>query len=326
MRAVLINRDTSGTTLAVGEAPAPEIDALSVRIAVHAGSVNYVDQFVPTGGYGTPPADGKAWVAGLDAAGEVIEVGRDVDGVRVGDRVMTMLAGGLAEQVVVDARLVVPIPDAWTYEDGAAAVIGLLTECDALISAGGFTSGEQVLITGATSGIGLQGVQLARSLGARTVIALARSDRADEVLRSLGADLVLHSTGRGFADEVLAATGGAGVDVTIDHVGGEYFPDIVAATAIKGRIVNVGRVAGTETTADLEAFSLKRLTLRGVTFRTRGPDEMAAMFTGVRALDLEPLRPTIDRVVSWEQTQEAQSLLATGTVVGKVVIRVDRPR
>lgn len=326
MRAVLITRDASGTSLAVGDAPAPQLDAASVRIAVHAGSVNYVDQFVRSGGYGTPPAEGTAWIAGLDAAGEVVEVGRDVDDIRVGDRVMTMLPGGLAEQVVADARLVVPIPDGWTYEDGAAAVIGLLTECDALMAAGEFTPGENVLVTGATSGIGLQGVQLARSLGAGTVIALARSDRADEVLRDLGADLVLHGTGRGFAEEVLAATGGGGVDVTIDHVGGEYFPDIVAATAIKGRIVNVGRVAGTETTADLEAFSRKRLTLRGVTFRTRSADELAAMFAGVCELDLEPLRPTIDRVLSWEQTEEAQGLLATGSVVGKVVIRVDRPR
>lgn len=326
MRAVLINRDASGTTLAVGDAPAPELDASGVRIAVHAGSVNYVDQFVPTGGYGTPPADGKAWVAGLDAAGEVIEVGRDVESVCVGDRVMTMVAGGLAEQVVVDARLVIPIPDEWTYEDGAAAVIGLLTEHDALASAGSFGPGEHVLITGATSGIGLQGVALARALGAGTVIALARSDRADDALRRLGADAVLHSTGRGFADEVLAATDGAGVDVTIDHVGGEYFPDIVAATAIKGRIVNVGRVAGTVATADLEAFSLKRLTLRGVTFRTRDADELAAMFAGVRSLDLARLRPTIDRVVSWEDTQEAQGLLGAGTVVGKIVLRLDRPR
>jgi NADPH:quinone reductase len=295
-----------------------------VRIAVHAGSVNYVDQFVPTGGYGTPPADGKAWVAGLDAAGEVIEVGRDVTHVGVGDRVMTMVAGGLAEQVVVDAGLTIPIPDGWTYDDGAAAVIGLLTEHDALTSAASFAPGEHVLITGATSGIGLQGVQLARALGAGSVIALARSDRADDVLRRLGADTVLHSTGRGFAEDVLAATGGVGVDVTIDHVGGDYLPDIVAATAVRGRIVNVGRVAGTAATADLEAFSLKRITLRGVTFRTRDSAELAAMFAGVRSLDLAPLRPTIDRVVSWDDTQEAQGLLGTGTVIGKIVIQLDR--
>lgn len=322
MRAVLIHRDTTGTTLAVGEAPEPALAPGSVRIAVRAGSVNYVDQFVPEGGYGTPPPDGTAWVAGLDAAGEVLEVGAGVTDVRVGDRVMTMTAGGLAEQVVVDARCLVPVPQGWSDEDAAAAVVGLLTECDALTVAGAFAAGETVLVTGATSGMGMQGVQLARSLGASKVIALARSDRADDVLRGLGADLVLHSTGTGFADDVLAATGGTGVDLTIDHVGGAYFPGIVAATAVRGRIVNVGRVAGTEVTADLEAFSLRRLTLRGVTFRTRSADELAAMYAGVRALDLTDLRPTIDRVVPWEETQEAQRLLATGSVVGKVVIRV----
>lgn len=321
MRAVLIHPDPAGATLAVGEAPDPTLPAGGVRIGVRAGSVNYVDQFVPTGGYGTPPADGSAWVAGLDAAGEVLEVGADVHDVRVGDRVMTMTAGGLAEQVVVDARNVVPIPDGWTDEEGAAAIIGLLTECDAL-GAAPFVPGDEVMITGATSGIGLQGVQLARALGAGRVLAVARSDRADDVLRTLGADVVLHSSGGGLAEAVLEATGGHGVDVTIDHVGGPWFPEIVAAAAVRGRIVNVGRVAGTEATVDLEAFSRNRLAFRGVTFRTRTSDELAAMFAAVRGLDLTHLRPTIDRVVPWEETQDAQGLLATGTVVGKVVIRV----
>ncbi|QJY49991.1 quinone oxidoreductase family protein [Pseudonocardia broussonetiae] len=322
MKAVLIHRHADGAVLALGEIPEPELGHGQVRVSVRAVSVNYADQFVPQGGYGTPPADGVPWVAGLDAAGVVTEVGAGVSGVRVGDRVMAMVASSLAEQVVTDARFTVPVPSTWSDEEGAAAIVGLLTECSALAAAGGLRGGESVVITGATSGMGLQGVQLARHLGAGRIIAVARSDRADDVLHRLGADLVLHSAGCGYADRVLDATAGAGADVAVDHVGGSYFPDLVAAAAIGGRIVNVGRAAGAEATADLEAFSLKQLTLRGVTFRTRTRDELGDLYQQVRDLDLGKLRPVIERVVPWEETEEAQGLLSTGTVVGKVVIRV----
>jgi len=322
MRAVLIQRHADGATLALGDVAEPKLGHGQVRIAVRAVSVNYVDRFVPQGGYGKPPADGVPWVAGLDAAGEVTEVGDGVTGVRVGDRVMAMVPSSLAEQVVADARFTVPIPPEWSHEEGAAAIVALLTECSALTAADGLSAGESVVITGATSGMGLQGVQLARHLGAGRIIAVARSDRADDVLHRLGADLVLHSPGRGFAKHVLDATGGTGADVAVDHVGGSYFPDLVAAAAINGRIVNVGRAAGAEATADLEAFSLKQLTLRGVTFRTRTPAELTGLYQQVRNLDLTKLRPVIERVVPWQQTEEAQGLLSTGAVVGKVVIRV----
>jgi NADPH:quinone reductase-like Zn-dependent oxidoreductase len=322
MKAVLIHRHSDGATLALGDVPEPTLRHGQVRISVRAVSVNYADRVVPQGGYGTPPADGVPWVAGLDGAGEVTEVGAGVTGVRVGDRVMAMVPASLAEQVVADARFTVPVPPTWSDEEGAAAIVGLLTECSALTAADGLRAGESVVITGATSGMGLQGVQLARHLGAGRIIAVARSDRADGVLHRLGADLVLHSAGPGFADRVLDATGGTGADVAVDHVGGDYFPDLVAAAAIKGRIVNVGRAAGAAATADLEAFSLKQLTLRGVTFRTRTPAELAELYQQVRNLDLTTLRPVIARVVPWQQTEEAQGPQFAGTAVGKVVIRV----
>ncbi|GAA0937694.1 quinone oxidoreductase family protein [Pseudonocardia zijingensis] len=322
MKAVLIHRRTDGATLALGDVPEPELGHGQVRISVRAVSVNYADRVVPQGGYGTPPADGAAWVAGLDGAGEVTEVGDGVSGVQVGDRVMAMVPGSLAEQVVADARFTVPVPPAWSDEEGAAGIVGLLTGCSAFTAAGGLRAGEGVVVTGATSGMGLQAVQLARHLGAGRIIAVARSDRADDVLHRLGADLVLHSSGPGFAERVLDATGGTGADVAVDHVGGCYFPDLVAAAAVNGRIVNVGRAAGAEATADLEAFSLKQLTLRGVTFRTRTPAELAALYQQVRNLDLTQLRPVIARVVPWTQTEEAQASPSTGTAVGKVVIRV----
>lgn len=329
MRAVLIQRRETGTGLAVGEAPTPVLEAGQVRIAVRAVSLNHADLLAREGGYGPVPDSATPWVAGLDAAGDVVEVGAGVSGLVVGDRVMTMASGGLAEEVVVDARRPLVIPSTWSYVEGAAAVVGLLTEHDALVTAGRFRAGRSVLITGGTAGVAMQGVQLAHHLGASTVVVTARSARADAVLHRLGAELVVHTGADGFADPAREATAGAGFDVAVDHVGGAHLPELVRAAAIAGRIVNVGRVAGAESTLDLEALSLKRLHVVGVTFRTRDADEIAAVSDRVRALDLETaaeaLRPVVDRVLPWEQTEQAQELLtAGGQVVGKLVLEIPR--
>lgn len=325
MKAVVISHHVGGHTLMLDDVPPPSLGDNQVRVAVHAVSVNYADLLVPTGGYGKAPADGLPLIAGLDAAGEVVEIGDKVTGVSVGDRVMAMTSSSLAEQVVVDFTHTAPIPDGWSYAEGAAAIVGLLTEQDALTAAANIRAGEHLVVTGATSGMGMQCIQLGSHLRAQTIIAVARSPRADDILRQLGATHIIHSDGDRFADSVRDFTSGHGGDVSIDHVGGKYFESLVDAAAIGGRIVNVGRAAGSESVVDLEAFSLKRITLRGVTFRSRTHDEIAVMYQHVRALDTTNLRPVIDRVLPWSRAQEAQGLLTTGQIIGKVVIDTTAP-
>lgn len=323
MKAIVIEQNTNGAVLVTRDIPAPETGPGQVKIRVQAASVNRADLAQRTGTH-QPATPGRApAVVGLDAAGDVMEVGREVTGIHVGDRVMAMANGGLSEEVVVAAALAVPIPEAWNYIEGAAAIIGLMTEHNALRTSGGLKPGESVLIHAAASSVGLQCVQLAKYLGAGLIIATTRTERATELLTSEGADHLVNIGNAGFADRVLALTDGHGADLIIDHVGGPYLADNIRCAAIKGRLVGVGRLGGVEGVLDMEAMAFKRLTLIGVTFRTRDAQEKADVVASLRSeIDLsdEALRPPIDRVMPWTEAQQAQDLMATNSHLGKIVL------
>jgi len=325
MKAIVIESGASEPELVMRDVTAPVVAPGQVKVRVHAASVNRAD-LAQRAGTHNPVAPGSApVVVGLDAAGDVTEIGAGVDGVHVGDRVMALVAGGLSEDVVVDAAMAVPIPQAWSYAEGAAGILGLMTEHNALRTVGGLEPGESVLIHGAASAVGLQCVQLARYLGAGLIIATTRSDRSTDLLLSQGADHVVIVGTEGFADTVLALTDDRGVNVIIDHVGGPYLSDSVRCAALKGRLVSVGRLGGGQGMLDLEAVALKRLSILGVTFRTRDAREKASVVAAMRSeidLDLEVLRPRIDRIMPWADARQAQDLLAENSHLGKVVLAV----
>lgn len=327
MKAVLIVPSEGRADLSLREIDSPELGAGQVRISVKAVSVNRADLLIRTGAH--VPASGGSGpaIAGLDAAGEVIEVAEGVAGVAVGDRVMAMVGGGLAEEIVAPAAMVLPIPSAWSYIEGAAAVLGLMTEHNALVTAANLQKGEAVLVHAASSGVGTQAVQLARHIGAGLVLGTSRSRRDEEALRRLGLDELIEAGSGEFADRVLAATGGNGVDIIIDHVGGPYLAENVRASAIRGRIVDVGRLGGAEGTLDLEEVARKRLTLVGTTFRTRTPDEKAEVVRALREhIDLETsansLRPVVEQTFDWTEVAAAQELLEHNAHTGKIVVTI----
>ena len=325
MKAIVVEPDAAGTVLAMREIPAMEPGPGQVKIRVRNASVNRADLAQRAGTHQPATPGGGPVVVGLDAAGDIIEVGRDVTGVRVGDRVMALVNGGLSEEVVVDAALTVPIPSGWSYAEGAAGILGLLTEHDALRTKGSLAPGESVLVHAAASAVGLQCVQLARYFGAGLIIATARTERARGLLTALGADQVLTVSDARFSDRVLELTHGRGADIIIDHVGGPYLAENIRCAAIRGRLVGVGRLGGADGTLDLEAVAFKRLSLLGVTFRTRDATEKADVVAALRAetdLGNEALRPTIDQVVSWTEAEHAQELLAENSHLGKIVLAV----
>ncbi|KFF60749.1 NAD(P)H-quinone oxidoreductase [Cryobacterium sp. MLB-32] len=326
MKAIVIESGAQESELVMRDIDAPATGAGQVKIRVHAASVNRADLAQRAGTHQTASPGFGPVVVGLDAAGDVVDVGAGVTGVHVGDRVMSLVAGGLSEFVVVEAALAVPIPEAWTYAEGAAGILGLMTEHNALRTVGALAPGESVLIHGAASSVGLQCVQLARHLGAGLIIATTRTDRSTELLLSLGADHVVIVDEAGFADRVLTLTENRGVDVIIDHVGGPYLEGSVRCAALTGRLVSVGRLGGGHGVLDLEAVALKRLSLVGVTFRTRDAREKAAVAAALRSevdLDVEVLRPRIDRVLPWTRARQAQDLLAENSHLGKVVLALD---
>ncbi|GEP26751.1 NAD(P)H-quinone oxidoreductase [Cryobacterium levicorallinum] len=325
MQAILIEQGSAGPQLVLGERSVPVPGPTEVRIAVHAASVNRAD-LAQRAGTHEPVVPGSAPpVVGLDAAGEVIEVGSDVTDLLVGDRVMTLVGGGLSEQIVVDARLAIPIPQAWSYAEGAAAVLGLMTEHNALRTHGRLQPGDIVLVHAAASSVGLQCVQLAKFLGAGLVIGTTRNTDTTPLIRSVGADHVIVVGETGFSDEVLALTDGQGADVIVDHVGGPYLAENIRSAAIAGRLIGVGRLGGSEGVLDLEALAYKRLALVGVTFRTRSTSDKAVLVAALRAevdLDAPELRPLVDRIMPWTEADAAQTLMRANSSLGKIVLAV----
>lgn len=326
MKAMLVKRSEGVAVLALEELSDPAPGPGDVLVAVRAASVNRADILQRAGTYVLNTSSGPERV-GLDVAGDIIAVGDAVQSLHVGDRVMAMTPGGLAERVVVDAAMAVPLPSTWSYDEGAAAIVALMTEHNAIRAAARLQAGESILIHAAASGVGLQAVQLARFLGAGTVIATARSSRAQDLLTSLGANHVIDTSRERFAERVLDVTRGEGVDVIIDHVGGPYLADNVACAAVRARLVGVGRLGGSRGALDMETLALKRMEIIGVTFRTRSATEKVAIVSALRNdLDrpgaYESLRPTVDRTLPWTEALVAQEVMESNAHLGKIVLNV----
>jgi NADPH:quinone reductase-like Zn-dependent oxidoreductase len=211
-----------------------------------------------------------------------------------------------------------------TFENAAALPTALLTEHGAL-RAGNFAAGQTVLITGATSAIGLVGLQIARELGARTVLATTRSSTKADLLRQCGADIVLDTAASDLPEAVLDATDGDGVDLVLDHVGGPLFARTLPATGTHGTIVQVGRLDPTPPTINLDHIAYRRLTVRGVSFGA--PDELAELLDQagrvlLPAVAAGRIKPVIDRVLRLDEAVEAARRVRDGLAVGKVVLRM----
>ncbi|QWF84367.1 zinc-binding dehydrogenase [Amycolatopsis sp. CA-230715] len=292
-----------------------------VVIAVAAAGLNRADllmrsgDYVPTGADWAVPLDR----VGFEMAGRVVAVGPDVTGVREGDRVMAQTGGACAELVAVDHRLLLGVPDGLDWTGAAGLPSALLTEFDALATAE-LRDGERVVITGASSGVGLVGVQLARALGAGSVVATTRSAAKAPLLRELGADAVTPS----LVDDVAAGT----VDVALDHLGGTTLADLVALAAPGARIVQIGRLAGRNSTIDLEVLAAHRVRLIGTTFRGRSAAELHDLVARVRALlpdlvERHRVRAVVDSVFDLADAERAAARLDAPDLTGKVVLRVN---
>ena len=276
----------------------------------------------PTGPGATAAAPA---VAGLELAGEVAAIGCDVTGVEIGARVMA-IGRGYAEFACVDHRLLLPVPTALSWTEAGAMPIALLTAHDALATNGRLTKGESVLIQAVTSGVGTMAAAVAARLGASKILGTSRS--AQKLARLDASLLGIDVT----ADDVTAAverhTDGHGADVVLDNVGASALSQNIAAAAIRGRIVQVGRLGGPAAALDLEELARKRLTLVGVTFRTRSADERAEIARRCladlgEALAAGDVRPTIESAYGLAEAEEAQAALARNEHVGKLVLTLD---
>lgn len=308
----------------LGEVPSPVVGAGEVLVRVRATALNRADLLQMRGWY--PPPPGESEIPGLECAGDVVEIGDGVKSWAAGDRVMALLAGGgHAERVVVPAGQLMPIPDRLSYTEAAALPEVAITAWTNLVAEGLLTAGERVLVTAAASGVGTFAVQLAKALGADVLVA-GRDRGRLERLRPLGADHVL-LLGESLPAAVRDATGGHGVDLAIDLVGGTQFPRVLGALRARGRVVLVGVLAGSETTVDLADVLRRRLRIVGSVLRARSRAEKAALVAAFHdfaqtRLDEGRLRPIVDRVFPFEGAVDAYRQLAAGGVWGKIVLEL----
>ena len=321
MKAVVVQGDgRSPEALALSDQPRPTPGLGEILVRVRAAGVNRADLLQRRGAY--PPPAGASKTLGLEAAGEVAALGQGVERWAVGDRVAVLLGGGgYAEFVAVDARHALPVPDGLDRAQAAALPETLFTVWANVFETGALRPGETLLVHGATSGIGVTAILMARLWGAR-VIGTARGEAKAEAARALGADLAVDSATGDWLQPVREA---GGADVILDMVGGHYVQRNLEALRPGGRLVNIAYQAGAKVELDLRPVMLKRLTVTGSTLRARPADEKARLAEAVErhvwpwVLDGR-LRLPIDRTFPLDEAAAAHARVESGQHVGKIVL------
>src|SRR3954469_5455984 len=265
---------------------------------------------------------------GLEGAGEVEAVGSEVKGFKPGDRVMGAAPGGYAEYATADQGRVNRIPaNNMTYEQAACLPVALQTLHNAIVTAGRFKRGESLLIQGASSGVGLMGLQIGKFLGASIVMGTSTNPGRRARLKEFGCDLAIDTTDPKWPEEVKKATGGNGVDLIVDMVSGPTVNGSLEAAKILGRIVNVGRLGGARGEFNFDLHASKRIDYIGVTNRTRTQAELNEVTRLMRA-DLWPaveagkLSLPIDKTFPLDKVADALAMMRTNQHFGKIVLVV----
>jgi putative PIG3 family NAD(P)H quinone oxidoreductase len=274
-----------------------------------------------------PPPPGASPVLGLECAGEVIEVGEAVTGWRIGDRAMALLSGGgYAQQTVVHHGSAMHVPAALSFEEAGALPEVFLTAFLNLFQLGEIKAGGTALVHGGGSGVGTASIILLREAGVGCLVTAGSEDKCRRC-RALGADLAINYRTGDFAPQVRDATGGGGVDVVLDSIGGQYLASNLECLATDGRLVIIGLIGGAKAEINLAALLLRRLRVIGSTLRARPVAEKAEIVSGFlrrfgEALQAGRIKPVIDRVLPLEQAAEAHCVVQSSVHFGKVVLRV----
>lgn len=321
MRSWWIQSRNDATVLDAREIAVPEPGPGQLLVRLRAAGLNR-GEFIAARGLTKP---GAAKPAGTEGAGEVARLGAGVTGFTPGERVMGRCPGAFADYALIDAREAVPVPSAVSWEEAGAIPLAFMVVHDMLIEQGRLKTGEWLLVTGISSGVGVASLQVGKALGAK-VIGTSGSQAKLVKLEALGLDLGLCTRMGNFADAVLQATGGRGADLAVNAIGGSVFPECVRALGFEGRLATVGYLDGVlESEIDLEALHARRLTLFGVSNKLRSTEQRARTVRGFVA-ELLPMiadgriRPLVDRVFPFGQLPQAKAFMEANAHVGKIVL------
>ncbi|SHI01086.1 zinc-binding dehydrogenase [Marivita hallyeonensis] len=324
MKAICIEQVGEAPELFLRDIPEPEPGPTDLLVKVRGAALNFADLYRFVSHYGHDTGADHA-VAGLEMAGEVIGMGAQVRGFSVGDRVMAMAAKTYAEECLVDYRLVMRVPENLSWEEAAATPVALMTAHNALITNGRLSKGDVVLIEATTSGIGQASAQIAQAFGACHVFGTSGSPEKLVQMDKMGVTRGINTREEDFVAVVQDETDGHGADVTIAQIGGETAGKLINSAAIKGRIINVGRLGKWTGEIDLNEHSAKRIQMIGVTFRTRDVKEHSAVASAAEK-DMYPLLASaayttrVDRVFPLADADAAQQYMKQNKHFGKIVL------
>ncbi len=325
MAAVEITKPGGPEVLQVTSLPVPKPGAGELLVKVTAAGVNRPDAIQRSGGY--PPPPGAPDTPGLEVAGTVVATGPGVSEWSVGDDLCALLAGGgYAEYAVVPAPQALPVPKGLDMVQAAALPETFFTVWDNVFERGALKPGETALIHGGSSGIGTTAIQLVREFGA-TAYTTAGSAEKCAACEKLGAAKAINYREQDFAEVISQATNGAGVDLVLDMVGGDYIQKNISCLAVEGRMVSIAFLQGPVAEVNFMPMMLKRLTLTGSTLRPRSVEQKAEIARALREkvwplLEDGKVAPVIDSTFPLAKARSAHELLESSQHIGKIVLTI----
>lgn len=326
MKAWILPKLGSIDALNLADVPEPTAGAGEVVLRVKLAALNPADRYLAEGMYPARPALPHS--LGRDGLGVVERVGPGVKDWRVGDKAVLIRSevgvnrpGAFAEKVAVPAESLARVPDGWTDEQASCAALVYITAWQALTQFGELSKDSIVLITGASGGVGIASLHLARSLGL-VPVALSRGTSKIDALKQHGADLVLDPGDSQWTKKLKTHLGDRRVDLAVDNVGGELFNDVLKTLGENGRVSCVGRLAGPVPQLNTADLFFRRIQIRGVSIATYTAAESAAVFADlVNRLNAAGIRPVVDRVFDFNALPAAFERLRDGPL-GKIILRV----
>lgn len=323
MRAIEVRNPGQGYTLQVADIAKPVAGTGEVLIKVAAAGLNRADLVQAMGGY--PPPPGAPSTLGLEVSGEIVALGAGVTSLKIGDKVCALLGGGgYAEFAAVSEKSVLPVPKGVSLIDAAALPEVHFTVWTNLIDTARLKAGESVLIHGGSSGIGTAAIQLCAARGHKVFATAGNAGKCAAIMK-LGATRAINYREEDFVEVVKAETGGKGVDVILDMVGGEYIQRNMSAAALWGRIVNIAYQSGMQANVNFAPLLMKRLSLLGTTLRARSNDEKGAIRDALMRevwplIEAGKIKPVVDRTFPLAEAGAAHARMAKSDHIGKILL------
>jgi NADPH2:quinone reductase len=325
MTAVAISKPGGPEVLLPETRSVPSPGPGEILVKVHAAGVNRPDVAQRSGAY--PPPPGASDLPGLEISGDVVALGAGAIRHKLGDKVMSLVAGGgYAQYCIAQDAQAMPVPTAFSMLEAGATPETLMTVWHNVFERGALQPGETLLVHGGSSGIGTMAIQLAKAFGSKVIVTVGSQDKADACLR-LGADRAVNYKSEDFVAAVKAETSGAGANVILDMVGGDYIERNYETAAFDGRIVQIAFLGAPKATVNFTRLMIKRLVHTGSTLRPRSNADKAAMVAAIEAkvmplLHEGRIKPVMDSTFPLEKAADAHRRMETSGHIGKIVLAV----